>query len=557
MASLADINVTLQEQNKTLGSVNSTLLGMLAEDVASREKERRASGKLEEMRREAADRAKGAAKSGSTTIAPKSVMGGLYQGLLGERLFGLASSALAGMFGGAGLGLAAAAKNLGKGIKFGVAALALNKAAQAAIDHVWDDIDLDKLGIPEADKEKFKKDIGLGINAGLAARFFGARGRTSVLIALGTAFGDQIASYFSDKIDRDIINAPNPLSWAGIGPDTIKLDLNDPILQAAIGSTVMLLGGSLLKLAGGAAFKLLAGVSTGVMIGMLRKMGINGPADMLEESRTAKLAKQKGTRGFDPTDTSKQAPISKSPPIVDDAPGQPKPPSALGSATPKGLSQFQDTLLKIQKGQLEVPGLKMPDTPDARPMILDNATGRYKFASVDEIAKAINESDTLLKKSGELLKAGGKIATKVAVPVGLGMDVYAAATDEEKKALEVSFLSRMQEATVEGTLSLYDLYQNTVAKGANKMFGTQFATDLSLSSAFRENAIENARLLQEFRNRQAQPIVINNVDNSDNSQTSLSKGEVNNLTPDGLKATAPFINNYMGTAPGFAGYGIY
>ncbi len=98
MANLTEVVEQLKVQNNTLESVNSTVVGMLKEDIAARKATERGKGKAEEDRRERA----------KVRNQPKSIVGGFKQGATE----GLGLGALSGLLGLMGGGLATIFKAL-------------------------------------------------------------------------------------------------------------------------------------------------------------------------------------------------------------------------------------------------------------------------------------------------------------------------------------------------------------------------------------------------------------------------------------------------------------
>lgn len=232
MSSLTEVVKHLQTQNQTLEDVAASVKSMLAEDIKARLAEERSAGDREEARRKAErdrQRANQGRVSSSKSSSPKTFSGGVAEGLGLNQIMGVIGSVFGGLTGaglGAALGLAA-----GRGIKYGIAAIALTKLAQEAIDYVFDNLDLD---MDESTKDSLKSGTSTAINATLAMRFLGFKGRTSIGAgigaAIGTQFGDEIADAIMAATDKEIINVPNIF-----GEGDIPINLKDPKIQDGIG----------------------------------------------------------------------------------------------------------------------------------------------------------------------------------------------------------------------------------------------------------------------------------------------------------------------------------
>ena len=123
MGTLAIVNQTLQENNKSMERVSETLANILKEDIKRRKIQERSQKDDEEV---ISEKKKGIQRTiaAAAKRQPKSATGNFAQGLLGDKLFGLASTALAGVFGGIGSKIALG-KVAGKALRFGLATTAL------------------------------------------------------------------------------------------------------------------------------------------------------------------------------------------------------------------------------------------------------------------------------------------------------------------------------------------------------------------------------------------------------------------------------------------------
>ena len=509
MSSLEKVNDTLIQNNKTLNEVSSTLSSMLMEDIKRRQEEERSRKDIEESENEAKRKIRGSVSTSSNKSA-KTASGQFAQGLFGDKIYDLASSALSGVFG--GIGAVSLAKIAGKGLRYGAAAFALNKLAQGAIDNLFENIDPNELGVK--DPEKFKEDVSKGVNTGIALKFLGFSKFASLGGAIGQAFGDDMANALKTWADGNILNAPNPLKIFGIGPESFPVNLDNPVVQEALGASVGMIAASLLRV-----------VARG-LVGRLAILGLAGGAALFSKLGLTKLA--------DLLDKYKDAKPS-APPLGDfEGPGQPKPPS-LEYDKPKPIKltdAVQDVLKNVQKGNMVIEGLRFAgEGADARPQIFDDTKGRWKFASNEELTKLAKTATNVTEETSKALKAlkvTGKVATKLAVPVGVTIDAYSASIDEEAKQFGLSFGQRMNLSAVTGMAGLMDLVNNYTNEALNYALGTDFKTDYNLSSQVRNFTLEQNRAYAEYMGLNPpqlpqQPIIVN-IDQSDKSSTSTSTG---------------------------------
>lgn len=538
MSSLAIINETLQQNNRELDGVSKTLSAMLEEDIKARKSEERSRKDREETAREEKKTAKARGKIvEASRRQPKSTSGEFMQGLLGDKLFGLASSALAGIFG--GIGGVSLAKLAGRGLKYGGAALALTNLAQTAVDNLFESIPPEDLGV--TDTEKFKEDVKKGINTGIALKFFGASTLASAGAAVGSAFGDDLANGLESWLGTNIINAPNPLSLFGIGPDSFPVDLENGAVQTALGASVGLIAASLLRLVSRSLVGLLATMTVGAGIALFKKMGMTSLADVLERYQSNRKYSSRGGQGGPTAEEIKAHLTSNKPKGMFDSPGAMVAPDVGGKAPTVKLSDAtKDILKQVRQGTMQIEGLEFRGQgANARPMIVDDATGRLKFVSNDDLnklAKTATEVTEELSTAGKVLKG----VAKVAVPVGIGLDMYAASTDEEAKALNVNFLERMQDATVMGTLGLFDIAQNSLGSALNYTLGTEFRTDYSTAGAFNDMRMRRYQMeidagLRDAPTQPQAPIIVN-VDNSNNNQNISGSSDKKYMQGTGMSA---------------------
>ena len=273
MPTLAAVNETLMKNNDTLDNVSKTLSDMLAEEVKRRKEESRGRKDAEEAAREAARRGK-TTKVSTGGRQPTTTAGEFGQGLFGDKLYAMATGAIAGLF--SGIGGVSLAKLAGRGLKFGAAGLALTSLAQEAVDRLFDNVDpakLEELGIQ--DPEEFKKKATTAISAGFGLKFLGAKGPAAIAGGIGAAFGGDIANVLSGWLGDNIINKPNPLkSLFGIGPDTIGESLDNENVQMALGASVAIIASKLLKFVGLGLGRMLVVGGVAGAIALFKKLGM-------------------------------------------------------------------------------------------------------------------------------------------------------------------------------------------------------------------------------------------------------------------------------------------
>lgn len=199
MSSLAEVNKKLSEQVDETKEVNTglrQLVDLYAKQMAA-EKARAddlfAQQIKEQRKQESAGRNKPSQSRG--------IGGSFAAGLVGDNALNMADKLLAGAFGVAG-GLAASlAGQAGRGLKFGIAAVALNTLAQKLMDQAFE-ADL-FANMDPSDKKLIKDGVSNGVNAGLAARFLGFKGPASIGIGIAAALQDPITQALTNYFDPD------------------------------------------------------------------------------------------------------------------------------------------------------------------------------------------------------------------------------------------------------------------------------------------------------------------------------------------------------------------
>ena len=534
MPTLSAVNETLMKNNDTLDNVSKTLSDMLAEEVKRRKEESRGRKDAEEAAREAARRGK-TTKVSTGGRQPTTTAGEFGQGLFGDKLYAMATGAIAGLF--SGIGGVSLAKLAGRGVKFGAAGLALTSLAQEAVDRLFDNVDpakLEELGIQ--DPEEFKKKATTAISTGFALKFLGAKGPAAIAGGIGAAFGGDIANVLSGWLGDNIINKPNPLkSLFGIGPDTIGESLDNENVQIALGASVAIIASKLLKFVGLGLGRMLVVGGVAGAIALFKKLGMTSVSDVLEKARNAG-AKTATDRGFDPKNTD--GPKVKPPvapkitmPTSPTAPLMPNVDPAL-KGKPIALSDAVKNVLKeVQAGSRVVPGLQMVgEGANARPQIIDEKTKRLRFASNKEVTKLINEA---ADESSRLAKALGSVSTtaklaantagKALVPVAFALDTYTGITDQEMKDAGVNVIARVNGAIAESTLGFFDLMANVTGDAVDYFTGRDDFGRADMAGALRAKRLENAKHFQEMQDLSS-PVAttVVQIDASTNSSDTTS-----------------------------------
>jgi hypothetical protein len=534
MSTLAIVNETLQQNNRELDGVSKTLSAMLEEDIKRRKSEERSRKDREETAREEKKTAKARGKIvEASRRQPKSASGEFLQGLLGDKLFGLASSALAGVFGGiSGVSLA---KLAGKGVGLGVMALGLQKLAQTAVDNLFESIPPEDLGI--TDTEQFREDVKKGINTGIAFKFFGASTLGAAGAAVGSAFGDDLANGLESWFGTNIINAPNPLSLFGIGPDSYPVNLENETVQAALGGAVGMIAASLLRIVGKSLVGKLAILSVGAGAALFRKLGMGNIAEILDKYK-GNVSSRLDTKGKTPVDPTRG---SKAPTGMFDGPAQPKAPDVGKAPTVKLSDATKDILKQVRQGTMQIEGLEFRGQgADARPFIVDD-TGKLKLPTNDElnrVTKTATEAVEDASKAVKVAKGAAKVVGEALVPVAIGMDLYAGATDEELKNMGISLSQRTSYAMVESIGFMNDAISNGINMGLNYMLGTDFKTDYNLQGEIRKLNVRSATKVAELQGTSpaAQQTINVNVDNSSNNQNISGSSDKKYMQGTGMSA---------------------
>ena len=571
MGTLAIVNQTLQENNKSMERVSETLANILKEDIKRRKIEERSQKDNEEV---ISEKKKGIQRTiaAAAKRQPKSATGNFAQGLLGDKLFGLASTALAGVFGGIGSKIALG-KVAGKALRFGLATTALTNLAQTAVDNLFENIPPEKFNIE--DPEQFKKDLNTGIQTGIALKFLGFGKFASLGGAVGSAFGDDLARGLESWLGTNIINAPNPLSFFGVGPESYPVDLNNAAVQSALGTSVGMIAASLLRIVGRSLVGKLAILTVGAAAALFSKLGMSNLASLLDKYKEAKLTPRLDSKGKPPPAAPKPKPPpppprtplpppkpwAKPPPVTAPPAAAPPPsaPAVLTDSTKRILQQ-------LMGGELKIPGIEVSGSgADAR-FVKPGTKSFLSNAELNKLAGAAEDviSTSFVSKASSYAKTATRFVGKALLPVGISLDAYAAAVDEEMKALEVGFMERMSNTMDVGLVGLLDFAINKTAEGLNTVtpllptgsfFTTDFDPQLNLSGKLRQLQLDNAAAIQENGGRYGPLInlIMNNDNSTQNNNMSTSGGNRPAMISEGMSATdSRYDKKYMG----MRGFGV-
>lgn len=295
---------------------------------------------------------------------PSGITGSFTRGLIGGTAYGALGAGLGGMGMGAGIGglLRGAAGLAGRGLLFGGLVTAANSMIQGVLDRAFDNIKPEDMGFD--DEARAREKLTSGMNAAIALKFLGARGRVALLTGIGLAFSDQITDFISNRLGTDRLTAPDWMKKTfGLTEDQLTIDLKDGKVSAAISAAISLIAGQI-------AF---AGINAAGR--KVKNLILGGPKVSLDNKRgfDPKLQSPKITTKLN---TSKLSNLANA---VDDVP-------------PK-LANFQSQLLQLQKsGKTLGGGLFMPEGGQ-RPLIPSQTVpGKKVFATNAQIQKALNEA---------------------------------------------------------------------------------------------------------------------------------------------------------------------
>lgn len=248
MATLTEVNETLKKQVDVQKDTNTEIMSLREKIVKFLDTQK--PDRLQELEDKIeADRAAKQAKLQTPSD------NAFARGLLGDTLFESFQKFGATAFGFLGGLVPTLLKGAGRGVRFGAIALAINAFADDAFKYVFDNFTFDDALTPEQ-REQLKSDTLGGINSYLALRFLGAGRGLALGGAIGSAFGDDLANIITGWLGTNVINAPNPLALFGVGPGTIPIDLNNPLIQDALGLAAGAIALTLVRAVGGVFVKL-------------------------------------------------------------------------------------------------------------------------------------------------------------------------------------------------------------------------------------------------------------------------------------------------------------
>ena len=283
MVALADINATLQEQNQTLDSVNKNLVAMLRADLDAAKRDARESGRRREREREASQKNRVATSQLGAGAAFK-------RGLIGDGLGGAIDKLMAGALGGlAGL-IPLAMAGVGRGIRFGAAALVANAFIEDALNYAFDNFPGFE-GLDNLQRKEFLDKATTGMNAAFIARFMGAKMPATIAAALGAAYAKEIGQFIGGTVDENgNLTITNPvdglltsLGYEDILPKEFKLGPMELQAVGAVGAVIMT---SVIS----NIFKLMRFIPAGRMLALLGTLGLAGFDDLVKLIKDSKAA---------------------------------------------------------------------------------------------------------------------------------------------------------------------------------------------------------------------------------------------------------------------------
>jgi hypothetical protein len=244
---LNEVVLELQEQNKTLDGVATSIRSMLDEDIKARQEVARRAGKEEEARREAA-RDRGRVKRQQVSGVRAGIVEGAKEGLGLNLLKGMAgglAGLMTGLIPGAFAGLSAGAI-LGTGVRILTRALMragiitiLANYGQELFEKLLNSVDITNENLTEEQKENFAGALNLGTMALLVGSTIGGLFGKKYALILGAAgaVGSFMYTWFEKKFDDTAVeNAFNDAFDTQFGSE----------IMAGIGTAVGLaLGGAL------------------------------------------------------------------------------------------------------------------------------------------------------------------------------------------------------------------------------------------------------------------------------------------------------------------------
>ena len=448
---LSDVVEQLRANNRLVDQQNNNIQALLNEAKDARMQEKKAL--VAENRQQALEKkSRLESMKERGTVKPRGITGNFVRGAIGGTAYSGLRNMTDGMFGGAGFGLGAAAGGLarlaGRGLMFATAAAALNELAQGALDKVFDKYKAEDFGFE--DEEQARKRITGGMNVALGAKFLGFRGRTSLLLGIGTAFGDQITGWIADKMDTDNISMPGWVAKTfGLNPDEMQLNLKDPKTSAAIGAAISLIAGQIAieatKFATKKSAKLIKNAIMPVDPEKLtnRKFNPNAKAPVISNAPTLKSKSSAVDEAVDVVDN-----------IDDVVVRNPNAPKLLGPDGRPLAPSFDVDVPKIKSKRLTATNFEeIKGKQDFKKRVL-KAEARYKtkMARSTRIKTLFNEiqNNTKLRKG---INAGGKLLGGASLAFSGTMGYL----DEERKKAGQTGTQRVVGGIVEDAASTMDM----------------------------------------------------------------------------------------------------
>lgn len=448
---LSDVVEQLRANNRLVDQQNNNIQALLNEAKDARMQEKKAL--VAENRQQALEKkSRLESMKERGTVKPRGITGNFVRGAIGGTAYSGLRNMTDGMFGGAGFGLGAAAGGLarlaGRGLMFATAAAALNELAQGALDKVFDKYKAEDFGFE--DEEQARKRITGGMNVALGAKFLGFRGRTSLLLGIGTAFGDQITGWIADKMDTDNISMPGWVAKTfGLNPDEMQLNLKDPKTSAAIGAAISLIAGQIAieatKFVTKKSAKLVKNAIMPVDPEKLtnRKFNPNAKAPVISNAPTLKSKSSAVDEAVDVVDN-----------IDDVVVRNPNAPKLLGPDGRPLAPSFDVDVPKIKSKRLTATNFEeIKGKQDFKKRVL-KAEARYKtkMARSTRIKTLFNEiqNNTKLRKG---INAGGKLLGGASLAFSGTMGYL----DEERKKAGQTGTQRVVGGIVEDAASTMDM----------------------------------------------------------------------------------------------------
>lgn len=551
MTSLAEVNKKLSEQVDETKEVNTgvrQLVDLYARQMAA-EKARTDDLFARQIQQQRKQESAGRNKPSQS----RGIGGSFAAGLVGDNALDMADKLLAGAFGVAG-GLAATlARQAGRGLKFGIAAVALNTLAQKLMDQAFE-ADL-FANMDPSDKKLIKDGVSNGVNAGLAARFLGFKGPATIGIGIAAALQDPITQALTDYFDPDgdkkfTIDLP--------AIPEINVDLNKPEHALAAEAVVLAVAAIAISLVTkGVVFGagLIATAVTGYIGSKLFSSKVDAEvkkkltdADidkMINDEIDKKIKAGELTKpSADPRLDLPKGQLPKSPytgrnPFANityddfDIKGK-NPYYGMGFADEfgerffsgknpyTGLTGFADDLYD-PKGRIGDPFADMNKPAVTKANVIKFPTGygaTDPFANMNKPVVKMNnvipfprtnpfDSMNMYSAPKESFKPPNiansnvrpinrptramallNLAMEGLVPVAMVLDLYMAMTDEEKKSFGASFSARYGQGIVEGTAGVLDLMVMGINYVDQKTFGKSYIPQTNFQGAVRAFNIE-------------------------------------------------------------------